>query len=188
MSETFEIRKRNAERTRETILAAAQDVFSTTPYGEASLKEITRRAGANPALVSRYFGSKEKLFEEALAAALDAGMLTAAPRERFGEAIAELFTTPSGSRINPLPMLIFAAANKETQAIAVALLHEKVMQPLETWIGGDDAAARAAEIMAVSTGFFTFQLILPLRPFQGRIDKSVRHWLADSLQEIIDRA
>ncbi len=187
MSDTFEIRKRNAERTRETILAAAQDVFSTTPYGEASLKEITRRAGANSALVSRYFGSKEKLFEEALGAALDAGMLTAAPREGFGEAIAELFTAPPGSRINPLPMLIFAAANKETQAIAVALLHEKVMQPLETWIGGDDAAARAAEIMAVSTGFFTFQLILPLRPFQGKIDKSVRLWLAVSLQAIIDR-
>ncbi|PKP82760.1 MAG: TetR family transcriptional regulator [Alphaproteobacteria bacterium HGW-Alphaproteobacteria-18] len=186
MSDGSDLRKRNAERTREAILAAAQDVFSTTPYGEASLKEITHRAGANPALVSRYFGSKEKLFEEALSGALDVGMLTSVPRDRFGEAIAELFTTPSQTRINPLPMLIFSAANKETQAIAVALLHKKIMQPLERWIGGADAAARAAEIMAVSTGFFTFQLILPLQPFQGRADEGVRQWLARSLQAIID--
>jgi AcrR family transcriptional regulator len=187
MSETSDIRKRNAERTREAILAAAQEVFSTTPYADASLKDITKRANANPALVSRYFGSKEKLFQLALGEALDAGMLTGAPRAQFGQTVAELFTTPSLSRVNPLPMLIFAAAHTETQAIAVALLHEKVMRPLEKWIGGRDAATRAAEIMAIATGFFTFQLVLPLKPFQGNVDGEVRRWLAVSLQAIIDR-
>tara|TARA_R110000868_G_scaffold174836_2_gene411713 strand:- start:419 stop:985 length:567 start_codon:yes stop_codon:yes gene_type:complete len=186
MNEVQDIRKRDAARTREAILVAAQQVFSTRPYGEASLKEITAQAGANPALVSRYFGSKEKLFEESLSEVLDPGLLTGVPREAFGDAVARLFTAEPEGRINPLPMLVFAAADKGTQAIAVRLLREKILKPLEAWIGGADAEARAAQIMAVATGFFTYRLVLPLAPFEGQVSPEVRTWLARSLQMIID--
>ncbi len=183
--EARDVRKRDAARTREAILVAAQQVFSARPYGDASLKEITALAGANPALVSRYFGSKEKLFEEALSETLDAGMLTNAPRERFGEVIADMFTARAG-RINPLPMLVFAAADKGTQAIAVRLLTEKTLKPVEAWIGGAHAEARAAQIMAIATGFFTYRLVLPLAPFEGEVSPEVKTWLARSLQMIVD--
>ena len=186
MSDVQEIRKRDAARTRGAILVAAQHVFSTRPYGEASLKEITAQAGANPALVSRYFGSKEKLFEEALGEVLDSGLLTGVPRESFGEAVARLFTSDPEGRINPLPMLVFAAADKGTQAIAVRLLREKTLKPLEAWIGGHDAESRAAQVMAIATGFFTYRLVLPLAPFEGEVSPEVRTWLARSLQMIID--
>ena len=186
MSDVQEIRKRDAARTRGAILVAAQNVFSTRPYGEASLKEITAQAGANPALVSRYFGSKEKLFEEALGEVLDSGLLTGVPRESFGQAVARLFTSYPEGRINPLPMLVFAAADKGTQAIAVRLLREKTLEPLEAWIGGHNAEARAAQVMAIATGFFTYRLVLPLAPFEGKVSPEVRTWLAPALQMIID--
>lgn len=186
MNKSLAIRKRDAARTREAILAAAQRIFSTVPYGEASLKEITAEAGANPALVSRYFGSKEKLFEEALSDVLDSELLTVVPRASFGEAIAKLFTSEPAGRINPLPMLVFAVADTGTQRIAVRLLREKTLKPLERWIGGPEADARATQIMAVATGFFTYRLVLPLAPFEGEVSPDVTRWLATSLQLIID--
>ena len=44
--------------TREAILAAAEAEFSEKGYELASAREMCRRAGANSALMNRYFGSK----------------------------------------------------------------------------------------------------------------------------------
>ena len=117
------VRRRNPERTRQSILSAAQEIFSRRPYAEASLKEITAKAGANPALVSRYFGSKEKLFEAALEASLDAGPLMPASRESFGEQVVSAFLSPDRGRVNPLSMLIFSTAEAGLQSMALRLLH-----------------------------------------------------------------
>ena len=48
--------------TREAILAAAEAEFADKGFELASAREICRRAEANPALLSRYFGSKEALY------------------------------------------------------------------------------------------------------------------------------
>ncbi len=48
--------------TREAILAAAEAEFAEKGFELASAREICRRAGANSALLSRYFGSKETLY------------------------------------------------------------------------------------------------------------------------------
>ena len=48
--------------TREAILAAAEAEFSEKGFALASAREICRRAGANSALMNRYFGSKEALY------------------------------------------------------------------------------------------------------------------------------
>ena len=48
--------------TREALLAAAAAEFAEKGYDLASAREICRRAHANPALLSRYFGSKESLY------------------------------------------------------------------------------------------------------------------------------
>jgi len=49
------------ERSRESILAAAIDLFSERGVDGASIAEITRRAGVAQGLVSYYFGGKEQL-------------------------------------------------------------------------------------------------------------------------------
>lgn len=52
----------DGERTREAILAAAEAEFAEKGFELASAREICRRADANAALISRYFGSKESLY------------------------------------------------------------------------------------------------------------------------------
>lgn len=49
---------------RQMILQAAVRIFAQQPYGEVSLGAIAKQAEASPALVYRYFESKERLYLE----------------------------------------------------------------------------------------------------------------------------
>jgi AcrR family transcriptional regulator len=64
------------ERTRATILAAAQAAFRANPGGDPSLESVAERASTRT--VIRQFGSKEELMR----AAIDAGMVESATDRR----------------------------------------------------------------------------------------------------------
>ncbi|MFW6093311.1 MAG: TetR family transcriptional regulator [Pseudomonadota bacterium] len=184
-------RTRDSGRTARAILEAAQRVFSSRSYSEAGVREITAVAGVNPALVNRYFGSKEKLFEAALADALDASVLTSGSRQGFGRRLADLFIDgvrgqEGGEAVNPLPMLVFATSDTAARDVALRLLRLRVLAPLIEWLETEDAEERAARLVAVATGFFTFRVLLPLEPLTGEVSVETREWLARTLQDIVD--
>lgn len=178
-------RLRDADRTRAAILLAAQQAFSTQGFAEAGVRDIAMAAGVNPALVNRYFGSKLGLFEAALSAALDVARITTVPKAEFGAALVEAFTAVDNDAINPLPMMAFAAADRQAQAVALAAVRNRIAAPLAEWLGPPDADARAAAIMALTSGFFTYRLLYPLSPFEGRLEPAARRWLEDSLMRLV---
>jgi len=61
-------RPHDAEASRRALLEAAQEVFEAVGYDRATTREIGERAGVDPALIARYFDSKEGLFIAAIAA------------------------------------------------------------------------------------------------------------------------
>lgn len=180
------MRARDADRTRQAILDAAQQVFAEKGFAEAGVRDITARAGVNPSLVSRYFGGKLRLFEAALDAALDARLMTDLPKESFGKQIVARFADESGARTSPLPLLFGAAADSEARAVAERLLRERVFEPLKTWFGGAAAHVKAARFMMVSMGFFTYRDQLRLAEFAGAVDPALRLWLEAAFQAIVD--
>ena len=54
------------ERTRQAILDAAGARFASDGYDKATLRAIAADAGADPAMIIRYFGSKAGLFAAAV--------------------------------------------------------------------------------------------------------------------------
>jgi AcrR family transcriptional regulator len=56
-----------AQRTRDAILATAMHEFAQSGFAGARIDLIARRAGVNKQALYYYFGSKEKLFQAALA-------------------------------------------------------------------------------------------------------------------------
>ena len=61
-------RPHDAEASRRALLDAAREVFDEVGYDRATTREIGDRAGVDPALIARYFDSKEGLFIAAIAA------------------------------------------------------------------------------------------------------------------------
>jgi AcrR family transcriptional regulator len=57
---------RPSEFTRRNILDAATKIFAERGYGDASVREITRKAGANQAAITYHFGGKDGLYREVL--------------------------------------------------------------------------------------------------------------------------
>lgn len=186
MATAINDKPRDADRTRQAILFAAQQIFAEKGFAETGVRDITARAGVNQSLVSRYFGGKLKLFEAALEEALNARLVTDLTREAFGKLIVERFANPGRDHINPLPILLGAAADSEARSVALRLLHDRIFIPFRDWFGGPAAAVKAARFMIVSTGFFTYRDQLPLAPFAGPVDPDLRHWLEGAFQAIVD--
>jgi AcrR family transcriptional regulator len=57
---------RPSEYTRRNILDAATKIFAERGYGNASVREITKKAGANQAAITYHFGGKGGLYREVL--------------------------------------------------------------------------------------------------------------------------
>jgi AcrR family transcriptional regulator len=62
-------RRRDADRTRAALLAAAERRFARDGYAATTVRDIAADAGVNVALISRYFDGKAGLFEACLQAA-----------------------------------------------------------------------------------------------------------------------
>lgn len=64
--ETALPKTRDADNTRQLLLAAARRRFANDGYAATTVREIATDAGVNVALINRYFTSKEGLFQACL--------------------------------------------------------------------------------------------------------------------------
>ncbi len=88
-------REERGDRTAQALLVAARNAFARVGYAAASVRDMARAAGVNPALVRYHFGSKEGLYRQVIDAAMSglrARLLTAfqqvgSPRERIHRVI-----------------------------------------------------------------------------------------------------
>jgi AcrR family transcriptional regulator len=148
-------RQRDPVATRARILEAANTRFSRDSYERVGLRQIAKDAGVDAALVTRYFGSKEGLFQEVLSRALyPAWLLDLAP-ETWGERLFASFDEDIDARGGELDffMLLFHASTMPDARPALReLIQERLMRPLSAWIGGEDALLRAKLIATLLTG------------------------------------
>lgn len=175
-----EPKRRNLEQTKTRILVAAADTFTRSGYAKSGLREIGMRAGVAPSLVSRYFGAKAALFEQALIHVLRANSVFTWQKQGFGEAMARLI--PERSNTNITVMLVTALADPEAREIARRVSREHMIQPLVDWLGPPHALERAMDLFALMTGF----VIQMDGLYPAPIPEHSLRWLARSLQAIVD--
>ena len=155
-------RARNAGDTRARILAAARVRFAADAYENVGTRDIAADAGVDAALVNRYFGGKEKLFDEAIVdafaikdrfASLDMGT--------FGEfittAVIEGSEERRAARFDALGILLRASGSPATQERVSARFHADFVLPLARLLRGRDAELRAAIIASHLIGLATMK-------------------------------
>ena len=118
--------RRDGAETREAIVAAAEGEFAEKGYELASAREICRRAGANSALLSRYFGSKEALYR--LVAKRLFGDL-GAPLAKLADGVRDEKSWRAAVREWVDDMLFMTLPTERAQKLCAALFRHEVTRP-----------------------------------------------------------
>ncbi|MGK4584737.1 helix-turn-helix domain-containing protein [Kitasatospora sp. HPMI-4] len=156
-------RRRDAARSRELLVQAAMELFADRGFERTTTREIGERAGVDPALIARYFGSKMQLY----LAAVRVEVGDAVPADLLDEdrlrGLLERF-----SRRGPGPSFqaaVLPGDNTEVQQAARTHLHERLVHPLCERFTDEQAdrpqlraelaaAAFAGVVLARSSGAF----------------------------------
>jgi AcrR family transcriptional regulator len=179
-----EVRLRDARRTKLAILRAAEVAFSTVGYTHTGIREIAADAGVDRALIARYFGSKQALFEAVLAKTLPVDSFLEFERDRFGQGVVAHFLNASADAPTPIRMMVLAAADPAVRELSMQINQALVIEPLATWLGPPNARARATNLVTLWAGSFLYwRLGLPSLQ---QIDPATRRWLEAATQAIVD--
>jgi AcrR family transcriptional regulator len=169
-------RRRNADETKANLLSAAQRLFAAEGYERATIRSVAQAAGVDPALVIRYFRSKDGLF--AAAARLDemAPDLTGVAPDRVADVLVPVFVN-AWKENGPLLSLLRAAASRPTAAEALRTLFEQVMAPRLAPLAVDRAEERAALIGSQLVGIAVVRMIVRTPPLVSMSDDDLIRWL-----------
>ncbi len=155
-------RRRDAVATRAAILAAARDQFGRLGYDCTALRDIAAAAGADVALIKRYFGGKEALFTEALKAAFRSDFLAAWDPWSFPRDFATAMAggpNEDEARTQSFQFLLRAATSPSTAPLLNAAIQERFLEPIRQWLGEADAPGRARALAAAVIGLLVERLI-----------------------------
>ena len=155
-------RRRDASATRAAMLEAAKAQFARLGYDRAGLRDIAAEAGADVALIKRYFGGKEALFTEALKASFPTDRMRGWDRATFARDIATMMADEphvDEPRTQRFQFLLRAATSPTTAPLLNVAVQERFLSPIREWLGGEDAQARARVLAAVYIGFLVERLI-----------------------------
>jgi AcrR family transcriptional regulator len=149
---------RDAEATRRAILDAAIDAFARNGYDGASTRDIAQDAGIAPRLITRYFGSKEALFAQAVEETYRHPLMMV-PGENRVVAAALLGDAPI-EQAKGLLLTIRSAGNPRAVEIMRTRLEDHYQRRLADALPGPDPVTRAALLIAVCTGVQTQRNVL----------------------------
>jgi AcrR family transcriptional regulator len=162
--------KRNAQATREALLSAARRRFATLGFERTTTRDVAADADVNVALINRYFGSKEGLFEACLGEPASARF-----RARLGDggSIAEGLADQFRERASPgnspqVPLMLWLQGSGDARA---AELRSRGIEGFADAIleaaGGDpspERRLRAQLVLALGLGVVTLRGTIDLQP------------------------
>ena len=160
---------RRSDATKAAILAAAREHFAARGYDAATIRAIAAAAGIDPALVMRYFGTKEKLF--AVAAEFDLRLpdLRAMPKRAVGAALVEHFLD-RWEGDETLMALLRTAVTHEAAAERMRGIFASQLVSTVARLSGESrtrVATRAGLISTQMLGLALCRYVLKLPPVMG---------------------
>ena len=177
-----------SERTRAAILKAAQELFAGLGYERTTVRDVAARAAIDPAMVMRYFGSKEGLFARATAFDLRLPDLTAVARARIGTTlIAHFLEVWEGEgSTGSLTSLLRAAASNEEAAVAIrTIFGGQVVPMLLQVVPPAELPARAALVATQILGLAFARYVVKVPPLVALSRAELVRRLGPTLQRYI---
>lgn len=170
--------------SRQAILAAARDLFSTSGYAKVTIRDIAERAGVSAALVMKLGGSKQELFHAT--AVVASPPLPRVPLAHLGAALVDaMVERQQQDGIEHLARAVLLRFTSPDPDAASERLMNGYVAPLTDILEGPDAAVRAELVVAALSG-----LAVMLRAFRSPASladpDAVRRHYGAVVQRLID--
>ncbi|MBL1077238.1 TetR/AcrR family transcriptional regulator [Nocardia sp. 2] len=180
-------RRRNAGRTRSDLLAAAVDRLAHYGYDRTSVRDVAHDAGVDPALVYRYFGTKDALFEEAVRHRGGIDVRQCDSLDQSVRVILDHLTTASDSTsIDQLTLLLHSASHDEAVRLLRDRLHIDFNDGLAAQLSGTDAELRAELIASLVLGVTLLRGTLHTRAIEAAAPEQLRFYLEKAICSLAD--
>jgi AcrR family transcriptional regulator len=180
---------RRSDATRAAILRAARERFAADGYERATIRAIAADARIDPAMVMRYYGSKEKLFTVAAEFDLLLPDVAHLPREQIGERLISHFLDRWEGDDSLVALLRAAATNEAAaermHAIFADQLCRVVADLLPPGAPAAEAAERAGLVASQILGMALCRYILRLPPVVAMDRAAVVDWIGPTLQRYL---
>jgi AcrR family transcriptional regulator len=177
-----------SQRTKAAILKAAQQLFADQGYERATVRDIAARAAIDPAMVIRYFGSKEGLFAQATAFDLRLPNLTVVAKPDIGRTlVAHFLEVWEGSLSNgSLISLLRAAASNDDAANAVrTIFGGQVVPMLAQVVPPAELPLRAGLVATQIMGLAVTRYILKVPPVVAMDRAQIVRLLGPTMQRYV---
>jgi AcrR family transcriptional regulator len=173
------------------ILDAARALFADNGYDGASIRDIAARAAIDPAMVIRYFGSKDELFARAAVIDLQLPRLDKIAPADVGTALIRHFLALwEGAEANPgLRVLLKSAAMNDFATRKVQEIFMSQVLPVLAHADGDRRAAEQAALIASQLlGLALCRYILKLPPMVEMAPEQLIAAVGPTLQRYFEGA
>lgn len=169
---------KRSQKTREALIESARKLFWNQGYSNVSVRDITRAAGVDAALVSRYFEGKSGLFEASLAGAFDWPELCVEGADLLGVMVDKAAKgLHEAEETSAMKMIIMNSADPHVGALVRAHVAQYFTEPTTNMLGGENAAARMAMVMAVLIGASIVRYDIRAQGLAEENEESYRHML-----------
>jgi AcrR family transcriptional regulator len=185
-------RRPGVSGTREAILDAARRAFAEQGYQRATVRDVAKLAGVDPALVHHYFGTKQDLFVAAVRLPVNpvdqlTAVLAAEP-DQVGQRLVETFLSIWDHAAGQSPLLALirsAVADKDAAAMLREFITEEVLGPIARRLGSPDAQLRATLVGSQLIGLAMARYIIRVEPLASAPSAQVAAVVGPTVQRYL---
>lgn len=177
-----------SDATRATILAVARHQFGIHGFDRTTIREIAAGANIDPALVIRYFGSKDELFALAMEFDLKFPELGQVESNRVGEVLTRHYLSlwEGQHKTMGLPMLMRSAASNDVAAGKMRQIFARQVLPTIEQLSGKPGAAQRASLVATQfLGMAFCRYIIKIPPLVAMTQEELVRHIAPTVQRYI---
>jgi AcrR family transcriptional regulator len=185
-------RRPGQSTTREEILAAARESFAKRGYDGTSLRAIGAKAGVDPALVRRFFGTKEDLLVAALT-------VTFRPDDQLAEVVSRDIDTlgeammgyvfsvweDAPSRDVLIAMIRSACTNERAARLLRDFFAGQILARVAGVLDDDEAQFRASLVGSQIVGLAFYRYVLKVEPIASASPETLGATLGPTLQRYL---
>jgi AcrR family transcriptional regulator len=182
-------RRPGPSSTRAEITAAAAQRFTAVGYDATSLRQVATDAGVDPALVRRFFGSKEQLFTAVASALIDPRRALAAVSggsvDASGERLLRHFLSLLGDVSQPgslLGLIRSAVTSEHAARLLRRFLAEGLLRDIAASFPSDSSELGAALAASQLVGLAVTRYAVQLPPLTAADTEEIVRSVAPVLQ------